>query len=202
MKQINFNDYIVYEDGKIYSNKTNKFLSDNPDSHGYIQNFLSINHKQIRYKRHRLIALLFLENDSPEIKTIVNHKDGNKLNNNISNLEWCTYFENNKHARETGLNDISKSNKKRFEDKEFRKNFSNKMKERMKNIDMKRDKNPNFKRDILFKGKLYSAIEFKEIFNLSIKTVYIQKQKYNKGKPVKLWKENNITIIKPNKNKS
>ena len=72
----------------------------------------------------------------------------------------------------------------------------------MKNIDMKRDKNPNFKRDILFKGKLYSAIEFKEIFNLSIKTVYIQKQKYNKGKPVKLWKENNITIIKPNKNKS
>lgn len=54
-------------------------------------------HKKI----HRLIAIAFIE--KVEGKEIINHKDGDKLNNSISNLEWCTYKENSQHAHDTGL---------------------------------------------------------------------------------------------------
>jgi hypothetical protein len=54
------------------------------------------------YTIHRLVAIHFIPN--LENKPQVNHKDGNKLNNNINNLEWATQSENSQHAWDSGLN--------------------------------------------------------------------------------------------------
>lgn len=75
------------------------------NSRGYLACKLTLNGINKRYLVHRLILLTF--NGSNE-KNEVNHKDGNKHNNKIDNLEWCTRSENILHAYRTGLK-IAKS---------------------------------------------------------------------------------------------
>lgn len=68
---------------------------------GYLHIAVLANGKASQYPLHTLLARTFLPN--PHNKKCVNHKDGNKLNNRIDNLEWATYAENNNHSIQTGL---------------------------------------------------------------------------------------------------
>lgn len=68
---------------------------------GYLMCWLQVEPKPRNCTAHRLVAQAFIPN--PENKPTVNHKDGNKQNNYVENLEWSTYQENVKHAHETGL---------------------------------------------------------------------------------------------------
>lgn len=80
------------------------------------------------YYLHRLMAISFIPN--PNDYPIVNHKDGNKLNCNLSNLEWCTHSDNDKHSSNMGLKRVSTYNKikvgestRRFSDEDVCKIF-------------------------------------------------------------------------------
>lgn len=71
------------------------------DSEGYVRVILFKNSKQVAKRIHRLVAEHFIPN--PDSKPLVNHIDGNKSNNNVSNLSWCTASENTQHAYDIGL---------------------------------------------------------------------------------------------------
>lgn len=96
-------NYYAREDGSIYSERTNKIMNPQPDKNGYQKVALTCSDgKRHRFSVHRLI----LENFNPienmqELQ--VNHIDGDKTNNCLSNLEWCTGDENIAHAIKTGL---------------------------------------------------------------------------------------------------
>ena len=87
---------------KFYHNNNDKILIQSKCSNGYLKIVLSKNNLHKNYMTHRLVAKTFLPN--PENKRTVNHKDGNKQNNCVDNLEWATYSENIQHAYNLGLN--------------------------------------------------------------------------------------------------
>lgn len=72
------------------------------DNSGYHRCALSKNNILKTYKVHRLVAIAFIPN--PDNLPQINHKDGNKKNNNVENLEWCDNSHNQKHAYRLGLN--------------------------------------------------------------------------------------------------
>jgi hypothetical protein len=72
---------------------------------GYYIVGLSKNNESNSFYLHRILATTFLQN--PDDLPCVNHKDGNKLNNTLMNLEWCTFKRNSQHAIENGLMKMS-----------------------------------------------------------------------------------------------
>ena len=98
--------YSVSNIGNIRNDQTNKILSKYVSHKGYEVIYLCNKGKRKNMKVHRLVAIAFIPN--VENKPQVNHKDGNKLNNNVDNLEWVTCKENINHAFKTGLVDITK----------------------------------------------------------------------------------------------
>lgn len=76
-------------------------LKTHENSNGYLRVSMNLTGKSKEYLVHRLVAESFIPNS--ENKKFVNHKDGNKANNHVDNLEWCTRSENEKHAWKIGL---------------------------------------------------------------------------------------------------
>ena len=91
------NDYLIYSDGRLYSKKQNRFIKGKIDNVGYqvyalaIYNPLTSKMGKMLYA-HRLVAEYFLE--KPDGCDYVHHKDENRLNNDVSNLEWMTAKKN------------------------------------------------------------------------------------------------------------
>lgn len=107
-----YDHYLVSTWGKIYridkafqvetdyQHMTRKLseLSTEETSKGYLRVYLSKNGKRKHHKVHRLVARAFIPN--PDNKPQVNHIDGNKHNNSITNLEWVTDEENKLHRKQ------------------------------------------------------------------------------------------------------
>jgi hypothetical protein len=91
--------YTLYSDGRIWSNKTNKFLKPRiRTKDGYVSVCISGN---VTKYLHRLIGEAFIPN--PLNLPQVNHKNGNKQDCSVLNLEWCDQSHNIKHGFKTGL---------------------------------------------------------------------------------------------------
>ena len=95
-------NYEVSTDGQVRNRTTKKILKGRLSKNGYLQVSIKIDETQKFCNRyiHRLVALHFIEN--PNNKREVNHIDGNKENNTLSNLEWVTSSENQKHRHLIG----------------------------------------------------------------------------------------------------
>lgn len=99
--------YIVYEDGTIYSRYMKQFLDPSLNRDGYYVSSLYENGLASRVLLHRLVAKCFIPNSDPK-KRCVNHKDLDKTNNRVENLEWVTSKENAQHAMNNGANPCRK----------------------------------------------------------------------------------------------
>lgn len=102
-KMLNENtNYEINKNGMIRNKKTKRILKPAKNkTNGYLSVALCNNGKQKTYSVHKLVALNYIKNTNNYKE--INHIDGNKENNNVSNLEWCDRSQNLLHAYNTGL---------------------------------------------------------------------------------------------------
>lgn len=105
-----FKRYVINRSGEVFDLLKNRFInwrSSKPAPGnklgGYMNGFMLTTSQDAKVAQHRLLALTFIPFTGIFNKLTVNHKDGVKSNNDLNNLEWVTYAENNKHAWDNGL---------------------------------------------------------------------------------------------------
>lgn len=121
---------------------------------GYVLVVLSKNGKKTTYTIHRLVAQHFIPNSKN--KPCINHKSGNKLDNSITNLEWCTYKENTQHAMKNGLGN------QRGEKAPNTKLTWKQVKEIRKNHNKESHKNQVWEKYKISRGHYYKIISYKK----------------------------------------
>lgn len=94
-------NYEVTPSGDVRNRRTGRVLVGGINNSGYRTVHLKKSETEFV---HRLVAETFIPNEDPEHKKDVNHIDGNKLNNNVENLEWVSRSDNVRHAYANGLN--------------------------------------------------------------------------------------------------
>ena len=95
--------YQISSLGNVRNSRTMYLLKPSKTNSGYyeVKLYDKNKSKSVHFRVHRLVATAFIDN--PECKRTVNHIDGDKSNNTVSNLEWATHKENLRHAHDTGL---------------------------------------------------------------------------------------------------
>lgn len=101
----------IRKNGRI-DNRKGKVLKPKINKYGYQVITLSKNGIRKTYTIHQLVAKAFIPN--PENKKTINHKDGNKMNNYVDNLEWATEKENQQHKWKNGLANYNRDEMGRF----------------------------------------------------------------------------------------
>lgn len=102
-------DYQISNRGRVWSAKSNSYLKPCKNNKGYyLTHLIAKNGKRKTELIHRLVALTFIDNPNgyPE----VNHKDRNKDNNTVENLEWCTRSQNNRNTSQNRILEVYKDN--------------------------------------------------------------------------------------------
>lgn len=107
--------YAITINGDVWSYKSNRFLKPHLGNNGYYNVGLSKLKTVKRCSVHRLVADTYIPN--PKNLPCVNHKDENKLNNNVENLEWCNYKYNSNYG--TSKERIGVSNSKKLKGKKL-----------------------------------------------------------------------------------
>ena len=191
-----FHDYLVYSEGRIYSNLTKKFLKF--DCYGsYAKVTLRIEGKPKRFSVHRLIAYLFCNPPANYSELDVDHLDNNHFNNSAENLEWVTKKENNRRAREKGFNNVSLNNSIRWNDKEFRdKTAKNISGGQIASGCFSGRRNPRYRFEIHGEnGRLYMMSELTELTGKSLTWIYNNIIKFLNGEDVIEFKNCGIISI-------
>jgi hypothetical protein len=99
LKQIpNFPNYFVSREGQVYSIKSKKFLKPKKHRGNYLYVQLYKEDKSYNKTIHRLVAETFIKKTDEDLRlnrNCIDHIDGNRQNNHVSNLRWCSVKENN-----------------------------------------------------------------------------------------------------------
>jgi len=106
MEVVDYPNYLIYPDGKVYSKKTKRYLRDGGEKNGYYQIKLWKDGKKTPYRIHRLVALHYISN--PDNKPQVDHINRIKTDNRVENLRWVDISENGQNVG------IRKDNKSGF----------------------------------------------------------------------------------------
>tara|TARA_R110001592_G_scaffold48753_1_gene153025 strand:+ start:268 stop:738 length:471 start_codon:yes stop_codon:yes gene_type:complete len=99
-----FPNYLIYQDGRMWSNKTNRFLKPSFNNKGYLFVGLRNNGKSYTKYIHRLMGIHYIAN--PNNYSQIDHIDRNKTNNHIDNLRWVSNIQN-QHNKGKTKNNIS-----------------------------------------------------------------------------------------------
>tara|TARA_R110000823_G_scaffold143329_1_gene273576 strand:- start:48 stop:500 length:453 start_codon:yes stop_codon:yes gene_type:complete len=91
-----YENYLIYEDGKVQNKKTKRYLKQSNNGDGYLQLSLCKEGKKTCRKIHRLLGLHYIPN--PDNKPEVDHINRNRGDNRLENLRWATHSENGQNT--------------------------------------------------------------------------------------------------------